>query len=166
LELVMLLIWRFITIVLVAMTMGLAFAHVFELPAKMLYDASLYMSMQRSLYAGWVPLNLSGMLEPAAIIASILLVIGVRRRRRAFWLSLWAVVALLAAFPLVYFLVVEPVNEIFQATTAVPANWTELRIRSELGNAIRFMLQLIALSLLLLSVLYETGKRKFMSDEF
>jgi hypothetical protein len=162
----MLLIWRFITIVLVALTMGLAFTHVFELPAKMAYDASLYISVQRSLYAAWIPLHLSGMLEPAAIITSILLTIGVRRRRRAFWLSLWAVVALLAAFPFAYFLLVEPVNEIFQATTAVPANWEELRIRWELGNAIRFMLQLIALSLLLLSVLYETGKRKFMSDEF
>ncbi len=162
----MLLIWRFITIVLVALTMGLAFTHVFELPAKMLYDASLYMSVQRSLYTAWIPPHIGGMLEPAAIIASILLTVGVRRRRRAFWLCLWAVVALLAAFPFVYFFLVEPVNVIFQATSAVPANWMELRNRWELGHAIRFLLQLIALSLLLLSVLYETGKRKFMSDEY
>jgi hypothetical protein len=162
----MLLIWRFITIVLVALTTGLAFAHVLDLPAKMGYDAALYMSVQRPLYAAWSPLHIAGMLEPAAIVAAILLIIGVRRRRRAFWLSLWAAVALLAAFPFVYFFLLEPVNRIFQATSAIPANWMELRIRLETGNAIRFLLQLIALSLLLLSVLYETGKRKFMSDEY
>jgi hypothetical protein len=162
----MLLIWRFITIVLVALTAGLAFAHVLEFPAKVLYDATLYMSVQRSLYAAWSLPHIGGMLEPAAIIAAFLLTIGVRRRKRAFWLSLWAVVALLAAFPFVYFFLVEPANKIFQATSAVPANWMELRIRWEMGHAIRFLLQLIALSLLLLSVLYETGKRKFMSDDF
>jgi hypothetical protein len=162
----MLLIWRFITIVLVALTTGLAFAHVLEFPAKILYDATLYMSVQRSLYAAWGPPHIGSMLEPAALVATILLTIAVRRRKRAFWLSLWAVVALLAAFPFVYFFLVEPVNEVFQAASAVPANWMELRIRWEMGHAIRFLLQLVALSLLLLSVLYETGKRKFMSDEY
>lgn len=162
----MLLIWRFITILLVALTTGMAFAHVLEMPAKMLYDAELYMTIQRSLYVAWGPPNIGGVLEPAAIIATLVLCVAVRRRRRAFWLSTAAIVCLLLAFPLVYFLLVEPTNELFRATSLIPANWTELRYRWEMGHAIRFALQFIALSLLLLSVLYETGKRKFMSDDY
>jgi hypothetical protein len=32
--------WRFVTLLLVALLTGLAFAHVLERPAKMLYDAN------------------------------------------------------------------------------------------------------------------------------
>lgn len=162
----MLLIWRFITILLVALTTGMAFAHVLEMPAKMLYDAELYLTVQRSLYAAWGPPNIGGVLEPAAVIAMLALCAAVRRRRRAFWLSSAAAVCLLLAFPLVYFLLVEPANEIFRSTSLIPANWTELRYRWETGHVLRFALQFVALSLLLLSVLYETGKRKFMSDDY
>lgn len=162
----MLLIWRFITILLVALTAGMAFARVLEMPAKLLYDAELYLNIQRTLYTAWGPPNIGGILEPAAILATLVLCAAIRRRRRAFWLSSAAAVCLLAAFPLVYFLLVEPVNEIFRATSLIPANWTELRYQWEMGHAIRFALQFIALSLLLLSVLYETGRRKFMSDDY
>lgn len=162
----MLLIWRFITIVLVALTTGLAFAHLLEMPAKMLYDAELYITIQRTLYAAWDLPQAGGLLEPAAIVATVILCAAVRRRKRAFWLSAGAAVALLLAFPVAYFIFVEPVNEILRATSAIPANWTQLRVRWETGHAIRFLLQLIGLSLLLLSVLVETGKRKFMSDEY
>lgn len=162
----MLLIWRFITILLVALTTGLAFAHVLEMPAKMLYDADTYLMLQRTLYAAWGPPQIGGMLEPAAVMATLLLCAAVRRRRRAFWLSATAAGALLLAFPVTYFLLVEPVNEIIRTTGFIPANWVQLRMRWETGHAIRFALQFIALSLLLLSVLYETGKRKFMSDDY
>ncbi|HEY3486872.1 MAG TPA: DUF1772 domain-containing protein [Gammaproteobacteria bacterium] len=158
--------WRFITIFLVALTTGLAFAHVLQMPAKMLYDATLYMTLQKTLYIAWGPAHIGGILEPAAIVSTLLLVVAVRRRRRAYWLSLGAVIALLLAFPLVYFMLVEPVNKIFLETNVIPANWMQLRVDWETGHAIRFMLQFIALGLLLLSVLLETGKKKFMGDDF
>jgi hypothetical protein len=46
--------WRFVTILLVVLPMGLAFAHVFERPAKMQYDAQLYVTLQKTLYVEWV----------------------------------------------------------------------------------------------------------------
>ncbi|HEX5056754.1 MAG TPA: anthrone oxygenase family protein [Gammaproteobacteria bacterium] len=162
----MLLIWRFVTILLVALTLGLSFAHTLEMPAKMLYEGGLYITIQRSLYAAWGPPNIGGFLEPAAVVAAVVLCAAVRHRKRAFWLSTAAAVALLAAFPLVYFILVEPVNEILRTTSAIPANWEQLRSRWETGHAVRCLLQLIALSLMLLSVLFETGKRKFMSKDF
>lgn len=40
---------RFATILLVALLSGLAFAHLLEQPAKMQYDAALYITLQKSL---------------------------------------------------------------------------------------------------------------------
>jgi hypothetical protein len=56
--------WRFVTVLLVALLLGLAFAHVLERPAKMLYDAELYVTLQKTLYVAWGPPNAGGFLEP------------------------------------------------------------------------------------------------------
>ena len=145
--------WRFITLLLVALLTGLAFAHVLERPAKMLYDAALYVTLQKTLYVAWGPPNVGGILEPAAILATIALAFAERKRRRAMWLSVGAVVALLLAFPVVFFVYVAPANEAFLAATlaTIPPNWMELRVSWETGHTIRFVLQLAALSSLILS---------------
>lgn len=149
--------WRFVTILLVALLLGLSFAHVLELPAKMQYDAALYITLQKTLYVAWGPPNVGGILEPAAILATVSLAFILRHKRPAFWFTLGAGVALLLAFPVIFFVFVAPANEAFlSATTAsVPANWMELRTNWETGHAIRFVLQLVALGLLTLSVLFE-----------
>ena len=115
----------------------------------MLYDAALYVTLQKTLYVAWGPPNVGGILEPAAILATVILAIVARKPQRAFWLSLSAAAALLLAFPVVFFAYVAPANEAFRAatTTSVPANWVELRSSWETGHAIRFVLQLAALSL-------------------
>jgi hypothetical protein len=41
--------WRFITLILAALSMGRAFCHTLELPAKLQYDGSLYLTLQNSL---------------------------------------------------------------------------------------------------------------------
>jgi hypothetical protein len=148
---------RFTAILLVALLAGLAFAHVLERPAKMRYDGALYLRLQKTLYAEWGPPNVGGILEPAAILATLVSGFAVRRRRSASWLTLGASVALLLAFPVVFFWFVAPSNEIFLAAPAgtVPSNWMALRSSWETGHAIRFVLQFIALSLLVLSVLVE-----------
>ncbi|WP_228061376.1 hypothetical protein [[Phormidium] sp. LEGE 05292] len=54
-------IWRFITIILVALFMGLEFAHTLALPAKMQYDGAFYVTIQNRIvytailaHQGWV----------------------------------------------------------------------------------------------------------------
>jgi hypothetical protein len=150
--------WRFVTVLLVALLLGLAFAHVLERPAKMLYDAELYVTLQKTLYVAWGPPNLGGFLEPAAILATLSLAVLLRKRKRAFWLTLAAGFALLLAFPVVFFIFVAPANAAFLAATpsSIPRDWMELRASWEIGHAIRFVLQMLALSLLILSVLLET----------
>ncbi len=149
--------WRFVTLLLVALLTGLAFAHVLERPGKLTYDSATYITVQKTLYLAWGPGHIGGMLEPAAIIATVGLTVIVRRRRIVFWLTLAAAVALLLAFPVTFLSLVEPVNRVFlNASPSVPpANWTVLRDQWDFGHAIRFALQAVALSVLLVSVLID-----------
>lgn len=150
---------RFATILLVALLSGLAFAHVLELPAKMQYDAALYITLQKSLYVQWGPPHIGGVLEPLAIVAAGLLAFFVRKGRRGLWLSLGALFALLLAFPVVFFWLVAPANAGFLAATLpnIPPNWADLRSNWEMGHAIRFAFQFAALSLLVLSSAIDTN---------
>jgi len=50
------------------MRQGLAFAHLLERPAKMQYGATLYITLQKTLYLQWGFPNVGGILESAAII--------------------------------------------------------------------------------------------------
>src|ERR1044072_1262693 len=149
-EFMFLRIWRFITLILVALLMGMTFAHVLELPAKMQYDGALYVTLQKSLYVEWGPANFGGFLEPGAILAVALLTFWVRKRRPAWWLTLAATTCLLLAFPVVFFWLVNPSNVAFRSSTPVslPVDWMSLRERWEHGHAIRFVLHLAAFSVL------------------
>jgi hypothetical protein len=150
--------WRWLTIVLVGVVQGLAYAHVLEKPAKLQYGPQLYVTLQRSLYAWWGPPRITGYLEPVAILATLVLIILLRRHRAALLLTIIAAVALLIAFPVVFFWLVYPVNRVFLSAPPgmVPPNWAALRDQWELGHTIRFALQLFAFGALTASVVIET----------
>ena len=151
---------QFVPVLLVALLTGLAFAHVLERPAKMLYDAETYTVLQRTLYVAWGLPNVGGFLEPAAIPATLLLTLAVRKNRPAFWLSLIASIFLLLAFPVVFFVFVAPANTAFPgaASNNIPINWVELRASWETGQSIRIVLQLTSLALLVSSILRRTAR--------
>ena len=153
---------RVISILLVALLAGLAFAHVLEQPAKMLYDAELYLALQRTLYAQWGPPHIGGFLEPASIVATGLLAVFIRKDRRALWFTLSAVLALLVAFPIVFFWLVAPANAVFLASApaGIPLDWTVHRSNWETGHAIRFALQGLALALLVLSLALDAASER------
>jgi hypothetical protein len=109
--------FQFVTIILVALLVGLAFAHVLEHPAKMQYDAQFYITIQKTLYVFWGPPNVGGILEPAAILTTVALCLIVRKDRKSFWLALAAVIMLLIAFPVIFYIFVEPSNASFRAAT-------------------------------------------------
>lgn len=154
--------WRLVVWLLVALLTGLAFAHVLESPAKLQYDAVLYLTLQKSLYVQWGPPHIGGMLEPLAIVATGSLVYFLRHSARGLWLSLAALIFLLLAFPVVYFVWVAPANASFLAATLtdIPTNWETVRADWEMGHAIRFVLQLSALVLLGLSLALGTSTRE------
>lgn len=139
------------TLTLVALALGTSFAHVLEWPAKLRYDAAQYSKLQTSLYVKWGPPNIGGWLEPAAILASLMVAVMMRHQRAAFGLALTAAAMLLLAFPVVFFWRVQPANRVFWAAASAgqaPADWTKWRAQWETGHATRFALHLIAFVLL------------------
>jgi hypothetical protein len=136
--------------------MGMAFCHTLELPAKMGYDATLWTTLQQSLYWGFG--HIGGFIEGATVfLAAPVLSFLVRKRRPAFQWTLAGTVCLVLAF-IVFLAFTEPMNrEIFQWTPqSVSADWTRVRNQWEYSHATRFVLQLIGFGALLISVLVET----------
>jgi hypothetical protein len=78
-------VWRFITLVLAALSMGMAWAHALELGPKMALPAAEYILVQQ-IYQEFG--RLGAVIEPAAILAAGVLAYLVRQRRPAFPLSL------------------------------------------------------------------------------
>ncbi|HEX7466577.1 MAG TPA: hypothetical protein VF309_08045 [Usitatibacter sp.] len=148
---------RFLALMLAALTAGMSFAHVLERPAKMRYDAALYGTLQKTLYAYWGPPNVGAFVEIMAIAATLMLAWLVSDRGSALWMTAGAATALVIAFPIVFFTLVAPANKAFLEASppAMPADWMEMRARWEDGHVIRFAFHLCALGLLILSVLIE-----------
>lgn len=150
-------IWRFLTLLFTALSLGTSFAHTLEMPAKLRYDGQLYVTLQNSLYLAWGPPYPGVYLEPGALIGMATLAFLVRKQRRTFALTLVALGCMFLAFPVVYFFFVEPVNATFRQArpVSVPDNWRQLREQWEYGHTTRFVLHLLAFSALVFSLLTE-----------
>lgn len=160
--------WRFITLILSALVMGMAFCHALELPAKMQYSAAQYITIQNSLYVAFGPPNIGAVIEVAAPLMTIALAILVHKRRPALQLTLVAIALMLLAFPVIFFAFTEPANQIIRNATPelIPANWEQLRDQWEYSHLARFFCHLGAFSVLVLSILVETpqGGMKYKEE--
>jgi hypothetical protein len=92
----MLKLWRFIALLLAALSLTMEFAHVLELPQKMQYDAQLYTAVNSSLYYYFAVVG--AVVQLGAIVACAILTYAVLHRRPAFAWTLAATVLLLSAF--------------------------------------------------------------------
>jgi hypothetical protein len=155
--------WRLITLILVALFMGLEFAHVLELPAKMQYDGSPYVMVQNSLYRYFGAPGPGAFITVGAVLAAITLTVLLRKRRTAFRWTLAGTLCLAIAFPLIFFLRIEPVNVVIEQANpgAVPLNFEQIRNQWEYAHAANFGFSLAGFSALLFSVLVETPTSYF-----
>ena len=146
--------WRFMTLLLTALLMGMTFCHVLELPAKMQYDAAFYLTIHRSLYVAFGMPNLGALIEVGAILAAVGLVFLVRKDASAVGLTLAGAAALVAGL-VVFFIFVEPANAALKAMMiqAPPNDFFSWRNQWEYGHVAHFALHLLGFSALLLSVL-------------
>lgn len=151
--------WRFLTVLLTALTMGMLFCHALEMIPKMQYDGALYVTIQNTLYRFFGP-PVGGFIEMGALLGSLVLTVLVRKRRPAFYWTLAATICLAAALA-IYFLFTEPVNVVIEQATAtsLPANWQQLRVQWEYSHLTDFVLYLLGFIALLISVLAETAER-------
>lgn len=154
--------WRLVTLIFVALFMGLEFAHALELPAKMQYDGTLYVTIQNSLYQYFGAPGPGAFVTVGGVLCAIALTVLVRKHRSAFRWALAGTLCLTIAFPLIYFLRIEPVNVAIEQATAraVPTDWEQLRNQWEYAHATNFVFSLAGFIALVFSILVDVPQPK------
>jgi len=153
-------IMRFVSVMLAALTLGLSFCHLMQLPSRLAWDQYLWVgsTVQGGLYAMFG--SVGAVIFVATVIALALLTYFVREHGRpGFALALSA--ALLFALALVlWWVLVYPVNvELAKWVNGpVPADWTDYRARWEWGHAIIAAVELIGFGTLIGAVLADTPR--------
>lgn len=154
---------RFVTIMLTALSLGAAFAHLLELSAKRTYDGALWLKLLQTLYPMFG--RVGGVCEIGAVVTSFVLVIAVRKRPTAFRWTLLAA-ASLAATHAIFWIWVAPVNAALAPLSAetLPPDWTRLRDQWEFAHASRAILQIVALAALVVSILAELPRASIRGE--
>jgi len=120
----------FLALVLTAIALIPAGAHVFEMAAKMKLGRDAYFVAQ-GLYRGWTYFGIASAGGLLAALANAALP-GDRRDKL---LSLFAAI-MIAASLAIFFAYVYPANRITQNWTAIPANWKNWRYQWEWGHVV------------------------------
>jgi len=150
--------WQFITILLASLLMATAFGHLLEMPMKMSVSGELWLTFQHLLYA-WFAI-VGGPIEILTILSTAVLAYRVRHSREAFRPTLIAALIFAGAFFGIWIGLINPVNSRTAAWTAdtIPADWQHWRAQWEYSHAARFLLQFVALGLLLKPVCWKTSQ--------
>jgi hypothetical protein len=149
---------RFAALMLAALTLGLGFCHLMQLPSRLGWDQYLWVgsTVQGGLYASFG--SVGAVIFVATVIALALLVYFTREHGRpGFALALSAAILFAAAFAL-WWVLVYPANVELASWVngPVPADWTETRARWEWGHATIALVELIGFAALIGSVLADT----------
>jgi len=138
------------TVLLTALALVPAGAHLFELPNKIGLPREAYLVAQ-GLYRGWA---LFGVVWFGALLANLALALALRRRglRAACRAALGAGLLLALAFA-VFFAWTWPANQATANWTLAPPGWEALRLRWEYSHAANAVILFLALCLSVLSAL-------------
>jgi Domain of unknown function (DUF1772) len=160
---------QILTVIFVAVAFALSLAHALELPGKMRLDKETYYAVQSIYYPGF---TLGGISEPVSIILTIVLLFLTPFGGAEFWLTLVALLGLLAQ-QAVYWFVTHPVNQFWVAgeklgrlgsgffsfgtkqpeeNKARPPEWTRLRNRWEYSHVARAGLAFISFVVLVVAL--------------
>lgn len=139
---------RFFSLLLAALALAPALAHLLELPNKIGLSRDDYLTVQQ-IYRGWA---LLGFVVAGALLSTLILAIIVRKRPKEFALALIAFLCI-AGTQVVFWTFTFSVNQQTSNWTVLPENWTALRAQWEYSHAASAVLNLIALIALIFSVL-------------
>jgi|SRR5512134_675084 hypothetical protein len=139
---------QFLAVILTALALVPAGAHLFALPNKIGLPQEQYFTVQ-GIYYGWA---LLGVILIGALLADLGLAVRQRDQRVPFRLALLAAV-LMAASLLAFFTWTYPANQATENWTVAPETWQVLRRQWEFGHATSAGLQFLALCSIVLSVL-------------
>ena len=128
----------FIALVLTAIALIPAGAHVFEMSGKMKLGRDAYF-VAPGLYRGWTFFGIAVIGSFLACVANAVLPGNWRDR----FLSLFAAL-MIAASLAIFFAYVYPANQSTQNWTTIPANWKNLRYQWEWGHAVSAVFTFLA----------------------
>jgi hypothetical protein len=148
---IMLKVIKFLALILTALALVPAGAHLFELFAKIGMPREQYLIVQQ-IYRGWAFL---GAVLILAVVANLVLTIALARRQLAFRFAAAAFVFSAVALA-IFFIWTYPVNIATDNWTSAPVDWESLRARWEYSHAAAAGLLFAALCSLTLSVLKAT----------
>ena len=139
---------RFLAIVLTALALVPAGAHLFELPNKIGLPQEQYFIVQ-GIYRGWA---FFGFVLIPAIIVNLVLAFVQRRWTGSFGLALAGFLCMAATLA-IFFTWTYPANVATSNWTVVPADWADLRLQWEYAHAVNAVLTFAALCFVTLSAL-------------
>jgi len=131
-------------------------AHALEMISKLTLDGPLWLGVQRHLYRGWG--EVFGPVEIIAFLSTLALLLLTwrdRSRRHAYLIAAMCYAVMLADF----FAFNRPVNEVLSSWTpaTLPADWSNYRVRWEIGHALTALFSVIAFATLIHQRIHEGG---------
>ncbi len=151
---------RFVALVLAALTLGMGFAHLMQLPARMAWDQYLWVgsTVHGGLYATFG--TWGALIELATVVALALVAYFVREHNRPGYRLVLAAAILFGLAVVLWWVVIYPVNvELAKWVNGpVPADWASYRARWEWGHAVISLVELVGFGALAASVLADTPR--------
>jgi Domain of unknown function (DUF1772) len=139
---------QFFSLIVVAVALIPAGAHLFELPNKIALPPEQYMVVQ-NIYRGWA---LFGVVTIVAPLLALMHAFAVRAHTGAMLLSVVAALCLAAVLG-VFFMFTYPMNVATSNWTVTPENFEAARRQWEYSHAVNAGLMLVAFATLTLSVM-------------
>jgi hypothetical protein len=146
---------QFTVVVLMALALVPVGAHLLALPNKIDLPQQDYFTVQAIYLGWWLP---SGIILISAIVASLVLAIGLRGAGTRFWLAAAGFV-LIASTLVIFFVWTQPANAATANWTVVPDNWQALRTHWEYSHATNAVLTFAALCAVLAATVMDHGER-------
>ncbi|MEG3919989.1 DUF1772 domain-containing protein [Microcoleus sp. T3_A4] len=158
--------WRFIKLMLASFSLSLSMTHLLELPQRMQFDQQLWVRV--TVFENVYKLfgSVGAVFEVTAILTAIVLAFLVRKHGSSFYWTLGGAILLVLGF-VSWIMFVAPMNAEFAQwlTNPVPADWTRYRDQWEYAHAVNALIKIIGLSLLVISVLVETPKKRVIDSD-
>lgn len=147
---------QFIALLLMGIELGVSYSHLMQLPGKSRLSAAMFIAVQTVLIQYKIGV---GIAEIGSFIAMLIILWLVRTKTLTFYLTLGALLMLIAAF-LIWGVFIEPINAVVDTWTAnsFPENWTSYRDRWHLFHLVRLVLLTIGTSSLIGSVLVKESR--------
>lgn len=134
------------------LALGAALAHAYEAPAKLGLAADDYFTVQQ-IYSGW---NRIAFVLAVQFLAIVGVIVAHRDQPYVAWPAAIAVACLILS-QVVFWTWTYPANEATRNWTATPQDWDGLRSRWELSHIAGAVLQLGAMTALVLAAIWRKG---------